>query len=139
MTTHLLDTNAASDLFSGRSLAARKAWFDVRHMGETVAISAITEAELLFGFRQRASAKSLLSAYDEFTCKVSVLPFEPKAASSYATLRTYLKQEGLVMAPNDLLIAAHSHAIDGILVTRDKAFRHISSLVRVVSWATDLD
>ena len=139
MTIWLLDTNAASDFFSGRSLAARKAWFEARRAGDTVAISVITEAELLFGFRQRAAADRFRAAYDEFSSKVTVLSYDSQAAVSYALLRTHLKEEGLMMAPLDLLIAAHSHAVGGTLVTRDKAFRHISGLVRVVNWATDLD
>jgi tRNA(fMet)-specific endonuclease VapC len=139
VTVKLLDTNAASDLFSGRSLTARKAWFDARRAGDTVAISVITEAELLFGFRQRVAAERLRTAYDEFTSKVRVLQYDSNAAASYAALRTHLKEEGLVLAPLDLLIAAHSHAIGGTLVTRDKAFRHISSLVPVVNWAIDLN
>jgi tRNA(fMet)-specific endonuclease VapC len=135
---YLLDTNAASDLFSQRSPVLRQTRFEARNSGSKVAISVLTQAELLFGFAQKPKATRLRAAYEAFLMDTHVLPWNAQASSSYAQLRLHLKQSGLAIDTMDLLIASQAHSLGATLVTRDRAFRNIAGLVEIVNWATDL-
>lgn len=136
---YLLDTNGASDLFSQRSPALRQARVEARDAGSRVAISVLTQAELLFGFAQKPAAVRLRAAYDVFLNDTLVVPWTEATSSSYARLRLHLKTHGLVVDTMDLLIASQAHALGATLVSRDKHFRHVADLVNVVNWATDLE
>ncbi len=133
----LLDTNVASDIFSGRSQAARRSLEQVGQFS-TIAISVLTEAELLFGFHKRPEATRLRAAFERFCTIAEVLPWDSAAAHSYGLLRNRMSTEGVTLEAMDLLIAAHAHSIDAVLVTRDRALQQVSGLVKIVNWATDL-
>jgi tRNA(fMet)-specific endonuclease VapC len=45
---------------------------------------------------------------------------------------------GKTLGPLDMQIAAHAIALGAVLVTNDKAFHHVSDLIGVKNWATDL-
>lgn len=126
-----------SYLINGRSPLARKASFDAQRTG-TLAISCVSEAELLFGFRKRPEATSLRKNFDHFRSVVRVLPWDSAVAEAYADLREYLRAAGRNLDVMDLLIASHAMALRATLVTRDKAFLQITDRLKVVNWATDL-
>jgi tRNA(fMet)-specific endonuclease VapC len=133
----LLDTNAASDIFKGRSHTARRALAEAQ--GSTrVAISVLTQAEILFGLKKRPDALHFGEAFDAFCAYVEVLPWTESAARSYAHLRSVLKERNRTGETMDLLIASQAHTLGAVVVTRDKGFRHLIGLVEVVNWATDL-
>ena len=133
----LLDTNATSDLIKHRSDKARGA-FDRAKVESRIAVSVLTEAELLFGFNQRPEAVRLRQAFDYLCDYVEILPWTHSAARSYAVLRAALKERKRTVETIDLLIASQAHALGAVLVTRDKDFRHLAGLLDVVNWATDL-
>jgi tRNA(fMet)-specific endonuclease VapC len=134
---YLLDTNAASDIFKGRSRSARAA-LDHARATTRVAISVLTKAEILFGIMKRPDVIRFREAFEGFCSLVEVLPWTDAAAESYAQLRSALKERNLTVDTMDLLIASQAHASGAVLVTRDRGFRHLSGLVDVVLWATDL-
>jgi tRNA(fMet)-specific endonuclease VapC len=134
---YLLDTNAASDIFKGRSRSARESLEHAR-AATRVAISVLTKAEILFGMIKRPDAVHFREAFEGFCGLIEVLPWTDEAAQSYAQLRSALKERNLTVETMDLLIASQAHAAGAVLVTRDKGFRHLEGLVNVVHWATDL-
>ncbi len=136
---YLLDTNGASDLFSGKSTVHVRAAMKARQRGDLIAISVLTHAELSFGFAQNPLATRLRRAYGEFLSQAVVLAWEERAAESYAQLRLELKRRGLVVDTIDLLIASQAHALGATLVTGDEDFRHVADLIRIVNWATELN
>ena len=91
-------------------------------------LSAITEGELLFGLAKRPAARRLQIAVREFLRRVDVLPWDSTIAERYGTLRAGMEGQGKILAPLDLLIAAHALGLDAVLVTNDRAFGQIAGL-----------
>jgi len=122
----LLDTNTASFVIKGNIARVRQQL--VRVPVSRIAISAVTEAELLFGIARRPEAVRLAVLVEEFLARVEVLPWDRNAARAYASLRAVLEREGTSIGNLDLMIAAHALATDSILVSSDRAFRRIRQL-----------
>jgi tRNA(fMet)-specific endonuclease VapC len=133
-----LDTNTVSYVISGRSAAARSE-FDRALRSEKVAISALTEAEVMFGLRKRLEAIRLRAAWEIFRAAVEVLPWDSREATAYSELRFGLRARIATLDVMDLLIASHAIAADAVLVSRDRAFLQVKDLVRIENWATDLN
>lgn len=123
---YLLDTNTASHVAKDTIPFVTRKFNRVRT--ETVAISVISEAELLFGLARKPEARHVASAVREFLSKVAILPWDSIAAGHYAHLRAMLQREGKTLGGMDMMIAAHALAEDAILVTNDAAFRRIEHL-----------
>jgi len=74
-----------------------------------------------------AQVEGLLSQFD-------VLPLEPPADATYASLRARLEREGPPIGANDLLIAAHALTLGHTLVTdNERELRRIRQL-SVENW-----
>ena|SRR5277367_6570528 len=123
---YLLDTNIASHIAKDTIPVATREFNRVRR--ETVGISVISEAELLFGLAKMPEARVLASAVQEFLSKISILPWDSNAARHYAHVRAALQRSGNSLGAMDMLIAAQAVAADAILVTNDAAFQRISHL-----------
>jgi tRNA(fMet)-specific endonuclease VapC len=126
VTRFLLDTNTVSYLIRRNPAVLQRV---VALPMTALSISAITEGELLFGLARRPEATRLGAAVGELLLRLSVLPWDSAVAQVYGPLRTRLSGEGRVLAPLDLLIAAHALAVDATLVTSDRAFRQVPDLV----------
>ena len=135
---YMLDTNTVSYLVNRRSPAARERYLVVEAAEATLAVSALTEAEVLFGFEKQSSASRLQPGFEEGLQKVQRLPFDAAAAGSLARLTVAMSKVGLSLALMDRLIAAHAHAVGATLVTHDRAFHRLSAFLAVEDWATDL-
>jgi tRNA(fMet)-specific endonuclease VapC len=127
----LLDTNIISDLIRHPEGAAQKRLASVGV--ETVATSAVVASELRFGYRRRNSDR--LAILVEFALeRMQILPYDDKASSIYASVRTELERRGQVIGPNDLLIAAHARSLDLTLVTDNiREFSRIDGL-KLENW-----
>ena len=63
-----------------------------------------------------------------------ILSLEPPVEHHYATIRANLEQAGTPIGPNDLLIAAHTMALDLILVTANtREFERVPPL-KLENW-----
>lgn len=122
---YLLDTNTVSDLLKGHPAVTARI---VAVPMSSLCLSAITEAELMFGLAKRPDAQRLHQAVREFLRRVDVLPWDSAIAERYGTERAALERQGKNLAPLDLLIAAHALGIDAVLVTNDRAFAQIAGL-----------
>lgn len=134
---YLLDTNMVSYLLSGRSPAVRQSFLAASETA-TVAVSTMTEAEVLYGLERHPAASRLRASFEFLFQTLQVLPWDSAAARAYGRLRARLEAEGKSLSREDLLIAAHAISLDAILVTRDGGFRGASSMVDIESWATDI-
>jgi tRNA(fMet)-specific endonuclease VapC len=135
MIRYLLDTNAISH-------ALRKVLPDFNDRFEQIdradmAVSVITEAELLFGLARRPEARTLASTVAALLEKITILPWTSACAAHYAAIRAALEIAGRPMSVMDMMIAAHALAEDAILVTNDAAFRRIDRL-RLEDWTQSL-
>lgn len=111
---YLLDSNSMSDLIRrpGGKVARR---FAV--VGEPVVCTSIVVAcELRFGAAKKGSSE-LSIRIDQLLASFNVLPLDREADRHYAEIRTHLSRQGQPIGSNDLLIAAHTLALDLILVT----------------------
>ena len=129
---YLLDTNIASYVIKGYAPVVR------HHMKRAslapLAISAVTEGELLYGVARRPEAARLRIIVREFLLRVSVQPWDSSAAGFYGELRAALEKLGSPMGNLDMMIGAHALALGAVLVTNDRAFRRIQGL-RIENWA----
>ncbi len=125
MKPYMLDTNTVSHLIRKHPGVAHRL---VSAPMASICISAITEGELLFGLAKRPAAKRLHLAVHEFLRRVQVLPWSSATANCYGTVRAGLEGRGKILAPLDLLIAAHALDTGAVLVTNDRAFSQVKGL-----------
>jgi tRNA(fMet)-specific endonuclease VapC len=137
-TLYLLDTNTVSFLINGRSREVRRHYVEAESQSARIAISAITEAEALFGLAKKPEATRLRANFDRFLAVIEVLPWDSVAARAYGDLRAALSASGKSLALMDLLIASHAIAAGATMVTHDKALLKAGGSLRAVDWATDL-
>jgi tRNA(fMet)-specific endonuclease VapC len=132
MTAYLLDTNIASHVIKGDRADILRRLTAVPI--DELAVSAVTEAELLYGVAKRGHPPALAQRVREFLLRVDVLDWDRNAARAYGDLRARSENRGVSLAPLDMMIAAHALAAGAILVTRDKAFTRISEDVVIEDW-----
>jgi tRNA(fMet)-specific endonuclease VapC len=131
LTRYMLDTNIISDLIRNpRGRAAKR----IARVGEdNICTSIIVAAELRYGCAKSGS-KRLLKAVDDLLGEIHVLPFEIPADAEYGGIRSELETAGKPIGGNDLLIAAHAHAIGATIVTANTdEFKRIRGL-NVENW-----
>ena len=128
---YLLDTNTASYIIKGNIPRVRERLLKVPM--SRLLISAVTEAELLYGAARKSDSVRLKTAVDEFLLRVDSLPWDSKAARRYADLRAALEISGTPMGNLDMMIAAHALAAEAILVTNDRSFCRLKNL-KIEDW-----
>jgi tRNA(fMet)-specific endonuclease VapC len=142
MTRYLLDTNIASHIIKGDLPVVRERL--VRVPMHAVAVSAVTQAELLYGVARRGHPPGLSARVREFLIRVAVLPWDADVATRYGDLRALGEARGISLAPMDMMIAAQALALDeqaqtagerAVLVTRDRAFSRLPWALAVEDWA----
>jgi tRNA(fMet)-specific endonuclease VapC len=128
----LLDTEAASRLMR----AQRQAVARLRRSGaQSISVSSITMAELLYGARLREDSPSVMATVRAFLMRVSVHPWDEAAAEAHARIRATAKRLGWSARAFDLLIAAHAEALGAVMVTRDAAIKNLKiEGLKIVSW-----
>ena len=116
----MLDTNMASYVIKGNPPEVRKRLATLPI--NSIAISAVTQAELLYGLARKGHPTAFSNLIKEFLLRVQVLPWDSNAATVYGNLRASCAASGITLGTLDMLIAAHATAEKAILVTHDKAF-----------------
>jgi tRNA(fMet)-specific endonuclease VapC len=120
MTIYMLDTNIASDIIKGDSSLVRARLVSIPM--HSLAVSVVTQAELLYGVAKRGHPAGLTLRVREFLVRVETLPWNSEVAGVYAGLRTTCEAAGVTLAPMHMMIAAHAKALSAVLVTRDRVF-----------------
>ena len=131
MSGYLLDTNIISDVIRNPDgLAARR----IEQVGpKAIFTSIIVASELRYGCARNGSPK-LLSRVEAILETMPVLPLDIPADAEYGGIRAELEAAGQAIGMNDLLIAAHAHALKLTLVTDNtREFSHIRGL-KVENW-----
>lgn len=132
MTVYMLDTNIASHVIKGDIPLVLKRLAGVPM--SSIAVSAVTEAELHYGVAKRGNPEGLATRVHEFLIRVDVLHWTRDAARAYGSLRAACEATGVTLAPMDMMIAAHAHAAGAILVTRDQAFSRVPDGLILEDW-----
>jgi len=120
----VLDTNVLSELMRRRPAARVVRWVDEQDAG-TLAITAVTVAELLYGVARLADGVrkvKLAAAMDELVREDfvgRVLPFDVAAAAHYAELVADRDRNGRPISVSDGQIAAVCRSHGAALATRN--------------------
>ncbi len=129
---YMLDTNICIEIIRRRSATAVQRC--EAHGKEGIAISAITYAELAFGCEKSSDPTKNFRALEKFLSPFHVSDFPSAAGKDYGRLRVRLENQGQIIGPNDLLIAAHCLHLKSTLVTNnEREFNRVNGL-RVVNW-----
>lgn len=117
MTLYMLDTDICSYIMKRSHVKLTEKLRTVPL--ENIAISVITEAELLYGTRMSSKQKVAQAAFDAFIKQVAIYDWTSTAARHYADIRADLKKRGQLIGANDLLIAAHARSLKATMVTNN--------------------
>ena len=124
--TYLLDTNVVSHFVRGTSATVRDHLN--RTPNESISVSAVTEAELLFWVARRPRDSRTRMSVQDFLEHVPSLACDSNAARVYAATREEQRRKGRPLATEDLMIAAHALSLGLTLVTDDGAFSFVDGL-----------
>jgi tRNA(fMet)-specific endonuclease VapC len=129
---YLLDTNTCIRILNGSSLRVAQRLRAVAP--ETVALSAIVKAELVYGARHSGRAALNLALLQRFFEPFASLALDDRCAEEYGRIRHELEDTGRPIGPNDLLIAATARTHGLVLVSHDtREFRRVEGL-RTEDW-----
>jgi tRNA(fMet)-specific endonuclease VapC len=129
---YMLDTNVVSHIMQCRDAALLARLVQVP-MGQAV-ISSVTLAELEYGLHRKGQPPRLRNALDQALLRMDVLPWDEKVAVCYGELCSSLEAQGINFSDFDMMIAAHAVSVDATLVSRDKAFAHLSERMKLELW-----
>ena len=134
----LLDTNVVSEAMTREPHPRVRAWLDGQ-VDETLFLSSITVAELLFGIgalpagkRKDALAAALDDVLDLFA--VRILPFDTLAARRYADLAVKARAAGKGFSTPDGYIAAIAAAHGFAIASRDSSAFNAAGLTVIDPW-----
>ncbi|MDI6026041.1 type II toxin-antitoxin system VapC family toxin [Corticibacterium sp. UT-5YL-CI-8] len=134
MTRYLIDTNIASHIIRGDNPRILERLVAVPM--DALAVSTVTEGELLYGLAKRGNPSALAERVNQFLLRVTIWAWDRKAAASYGDLRAACQSKGVSLSALDMMIAAHARSLEATLVTADKAFAQLpSGLLTVENWA----
>lgn len=131
MLRYLLDTNIVIHVIKRRPMSALELFNE--HAGH-MAISCITLAELLHGAEKSSAPARSLATVEDFCSRLEVLPYGPKAAQHYGSIRSALEKQGQAIGVNDLHIAAHARSEGLTLVSNNqREFERVEAL-QLANW-----
>jgi tRNA(fMet)-specific endonuclease VapC len=133
MTLYMLDTNIASHVIKGDIAAVGQRLVQIPM--HSLAVSVVTQAELLYGVAKRGHPIGLTTRVHEFLARVEVMPWTSEVGKVYGTLSAACEAAGITLAPMDMMIAAHAKATGAVLVTRDKIFGRVPQGLVLEDWS----
>ena len=131
MISHLLDTDVCIYALKRRSAKLAEALKE--HDGR-IGISDITLFELHYGAALYEKPSTRIEVIESFAARVSVLPFESRAAMHAGQIRAALRLKGQTIGAYDVLIAGLARANGYSLVTNNvREFSRVEGL-RLEKW-----
>lgn len=129
---YMLDTNICSYILKNHP-ASVKVHFD--EVGsDALAISTVVLAELYYGAARHPKSISIRREIDNFTARLTVIPWDEAAADHYGAIRTTLEKQGTPIGAMDMMIAAHARSCEATLVSNNiKHFENVPALL-IANW-----
>lgn len=135
---YMLDTNIV--IFAMRKGDPRRVRQRIASHSGDMFISSITYDELMFGVYNSNSEnrkQSKMAVLNEFLLRVTILPFDEKAADHSANIRQHLCAKGQQIGGYDNLIAGHARSLGMTCVTNNiHEFTRVPSL-SVEDWTNE--
>jgi tRNA(fMet)-specific endonuclease VapC len=132
--TYMLDTDVCSYIIKNRPIELKKTF--QRHRNDTLCISAVTYAELLYGLEKKPSDK-LARDINEFVVLVTIAEWGHTAAQQYAKICHFLTSRGKTIGVLDMQIAAAAMAMNASLVTNNKKHFSVIPGLITVDWLSE--
>ncbi len=134
MLQYMLDTNICIYVIKNYPPKLRERF---NRLAEQLCMSSVTLAELVYGAEKSARRLENLQAVEQFSARLEVLAFSPKAAVHFGQIRADVERLGKPVGPLDMLIGAHARAEGLIIVTNNvREFRRLPG-VRVENWVDE--
>ena len=131
MVQYLLDTNICIYVMKHYPPELRDRF---NHLADQLCISSITLAELHYGAEKSARRLENLQAIEQFTARLEILPFSPRAAVHLGQIRAALERAGRPAGAYDMLIGAHARSEGLTVVTNNmREFERMPG-VRAENW-----
>ena len=133
---YLLDTDMASYAIRHRTPGVDRR---LRALPPTsVAISAITRAELMYGLQSLDAQHPLQRAVRTFFTLIRCVDWDADAADWYASIRHRLTTTGQPIGEMDMMIAAHALALDATLVTNNmRHYKRVRPQLTMENWSKE--
>lgn len=132
---YLLDTNVCICIIknSSRFLIDRLRETDCNNLK----LCSVVKAELLYGAYHSGYVEKNLGLLKKFFAPFECLPFDDDCAEQYGRIRSKLSSEGLLIGPNDLMIASIAMANNLTMVTHNTGeFKRVHGL-KVEDWQAE--
>ncbi|MDP9312681.1 MAG: type II toxin-antitoxin system VapC family toxin [Chloroflexota bacterium] len=125
---YLLDTNTCIQHLRGRNAAITRKLSTMQAM--ELQLCSVVRAELIYGALRSVHPAHNRALVEHFCARFVSLPFDDRAADTYATIRADLTATGQLIGPNDLVIAAIAVANNTVLVTHNvREFSRVAGLM----------
>ncbi|MDH4450325.1 MAG: PIN domain-containing protein [Rhodoferax sp.] len=129
---YLLDTNICIYIINQQPAQVLQRL--IRAGRESLAISAVTVAELAFGVAKSTRPDSQ-AKLENFLSKFPIVDWGQDAAWVYGNVRKALEAKGQRIGERDLLLACHALALDATMVTNNtREFERVEGL-KLENWA----
>ena len=103
-----------------------------------IKIPAIVKAELLHGAEKSLKRDENLAKISTFLIPFEIIPFDDVCTGYYGKIKASLEKTGMLIGPNDLIIAATTLAKNAILVTNNTfEFSRVEGLPTLTLWEAD--
>ena len=133
---YMLDTNICIYIINKKPISYIKK-LESLEKTDSIALSTIVLAELQYGVsNSRFKEKNQINV-NSFVSKLDIIDFTEQCAFFYGEIRTDLKQKGIIIGNNDLLIASHAICEEATLVTNNiSEFNRIKGL-KLINWSKE--
>ena len=132
---YLLDTNFCIDVINGRSPLGTSR-LQSHNAGE-IRLCSVVKAELQYGARLSTRVADNLRLLEHFFAPYESFSFHDGCTEYYGQIRADLRRAGMMIGPNDLMIASIAKTHDLTLVTRNTGeFSRVVGL-RIEDWQQD--
>jgi tRNA(fMet)-specific endonuclease VapC len=129
---YLLDTNACIRILRNTSRPLLDRF--QRHDPSEIKLCSVVKAELFYGAQRNTQKEANLLLLQRFFTTFESVPFDDESADHYGLIRVELERAGLMIGPNDLMIASIARAHGLVLVTHNTdEFSRVSGL-RIDDW-----
>lgn len=130
---YFIDTNICISCMRGSKKTETLGYKFIIHEPD-IRIPSVVVAELMHGAYKSKISEKTLQETEDFISDFEIVPFDESAARTYGRIKADLERKGLVIGPNDFLIAATALSRRAILVTNNtEEFSRIEGL-RLSDW-----
>ena len=133
MKLYMLDTNICIYLIKKKPISYFETLAKLSR-NNNFAISSIVLAELQYGVANSSRKEGSQIDLNLLTSKLEILPYTEECAFYYGEIRRDLKQQGLMIGSNDLLIASHALYKNAVLVTNNSSEFHRVKDLATENW-----